>query len=339
MTLIETLIGRRVIKTALSVFFTALICQALNIPAVFAVMTAIVTVEPTAQDSFKKGLVRLPASAIGSFYAATFFHFFHISPLSYALAALFTIVTCYRLKLFDGLLVATLTSVAMVYVIDGRPIDAFFVRLLTTTIGLSVSTIVNFIILPPNYLKQITSEMDDVLYLAGIDLGYFAVSLQKRELDLIQAQTRKVFDTFQARLLKVEQLILNQQKESVYHNALYKQKTNIDLELKQLQLVKLMHYHIGNLTMPLHTDIEWSDDTLLDVVTIVNDLSGYLKKPMNCDSDTLKQHLYTLNHTFSQSAKREATLTDYLHAETVILYELIQLTELMTCYHELESAN
>lgn len=309
MTLIETLIGRRVIKTALSVFFTALICQTLNIPAVFAVMTAIVTVEPTAQDSFKKGLVRFPASAIGSLYAATFFHFFHISPLSYALAALFTIVTCYRLKLFDGLLVATLTSVAMVYVIDGRPIDAFFVRLLTTTIGLSVSTLVNFIILPPNYLKQITSEMDDVLYLAGIDLGYFAVSLRKRELDLIQAQTRKVFDTFQARLLKVEQLILNQQKESVYHNALYKQKTNI----------------------------EWSEETHQDVVTIVDDLSSYLKQPKLCDKGRLNQHLHTLNQTFSQSAKREVTLTDYLHAETVILYELIQLTELMRFYQKLEA--
>ncbi|GEM04754.1 UPF0421 protein [Halolactibacillus miurensis] len=338
MQLLKTFFGRRILKTSVAVFITAFICQWLNIPAVFAVMTAIVTIEPTVQDSIKKGLVRFPASAIGSFYAASFFYLFQISPLSYALASLFTIVTCYKLKLFDGLLVATLTSVAMVYVIEGSPVDAFFVRLLTTTIGLSVSTLVNFIVLPPNYLKQINTTMDEVLKLASVDLAVFANSLRHHELDDIQAQSKKVFDTFQERLLKVESLILDQQKESRYHTQLYKKKANIDIELKQLHMVKLMHYHIGNLTMPLHTEVEWDEPTHQTVTQIVDELSAVLHDPDHFDLNQLEQHLKTLNHTFSQSAKREVTLVDYLHAETVVLYELIQLTELMVYYFTLEES-
>lgn len=338
MQLLRTFMGRRILKTGLAVFLTALVCQWLNIPAVFAVMTAIVTVEPTVQDSIKKGLVRFPASAIGSFYAASLFYFFHVSPLTYALAALLTIVTCQKLKLYDGLLVATLTSVAMVYVIEGSPVDDFVVRLLTTTIGLTVSTLVNFIVLPPNYLKQITSTMDECLKLASEDLVVFSKSLKEDNLDLIQERSKKVFDTFQERLLKVEELILNQQKESRYHTELYKKKANIDIELKQLRMVKLMHYHIGNLTMPLHTKIEWDEATHKHIIMIIDELSTVLNNPDDFDLERLESHLKTLNITFSQCAEREINLVDYLHAETVIIYELIQLTELMVYYFTLEKS-
>lgn len=56
--------GPRTLKTAFAVFLSAMICKALGFPVVFAVITAIVTLEPTASDSIKKGMVRFPASAI-----------------------------------------------------------------------------------------------------------------------------------------------------------------------------------------------------------------------------------------------------------------------------------
>ena len=64
--------GNRVIKTGVAVLLTAWICDLLEWPAVFAVITAIVTIEPTVSDSIKKGIVRFPVSAIDSAYAVTF---------------------------------------------------------------------------------------------------------------------------------------------------------------------------------------------------------------------------------------------------------------------------
>ena len=151
------LIGGRVIKTGIAVFLTVLVCDWVNIPTIFAVITAIVTIEPTATDSIKKGLVRFPASTIGSAYAMTFTFLFGHQAISFALAAMFTIVTCQKLKLHAGTLVATLTAVAMIPVTADHYFLAFIVRLVTTSTGIIVSTLVNFFILPPNYTKTIVN--------------------------------------------------------------------------------------------------------------------------------------------------------------------------------------
>src|SRR5690625_7424333 len=127
-------LGVRVIKTGVAIFFTALICQLLGWPPVFAVITAIVTLEPTVSDSIKKGLIRFPASAIGSAYAVLFIALFGNSPITYTLAAVVTIVTSYKLKLHAGLLVATITTVAMIEdVYDNYFLSCLF-RLGTTSL-------------------------------------------------------------------------------------------------------------------------------------------------------------------------------------------------------------
>src|SRR5699024_1319282 len=83
-------LGVRTIKTGVAIFLTALICQLLGLPPVFAVITAIVTLEPTVSDSLKKGLVRFPASAIGSAYAVLFIAFFGNYPITYHLFDFFS---------------------------------------------------------------------------------------------------------------------------------------------------------------------------------------------------------------------------------------------------------
>ena len=44
----KKIIGARTIKTGLATFLTALFCLALNLNPIFAILTAIVTIEPTA---------------------------------------------------------------------------------------------------------------------------------------------------------------------------------------------------------------------------------------------------------------------------------------------------
>src|SRR5690625_3565255 len=155
-------IGSRVVKTAIAIFITAWICEQLNWPPVFAVITAIVTIEPTVSDSIKKGIVRFPASAIGSAYAVIFISLFGNSPITYTLAAVLTIATCFRLNLHAGLLVATLTSVAMIEVIHDHFFISFLIRLGTTTVGLVISTVVNMFVLPPDYREDISTNIEKI---------------------------------------------------------------------------------------------------------------------------------------------------------------------------------
>lgn len=159
--------GSRILKTGIAIFLTAIICEWFNWPPVFAVITAIVTIEPTVSDSIKKGIIRFPASAIGSAYAVLFIALFGNSPITYTLAAVFTILTCYKLKLHAGLLVATLTAVAMVEVIHSNYLISFFIRLGTTTIGLLVSTAVNMIVFRPDYRNDISESIQSIGSRAG----------------------------------------------------------------------------------------------------------------------------------------------------------------------------
>ena len=132
-------------------FLTVLVCEFFNIPTIFAVITAI----DQATDGF-------PASTIGSAYAMTFTFFLGHQALSYALAAMFTIVTCQKLRLHAGTLVATLTAVAMIPITADHYFTAFLIRLATTSTGIIVSTLVNFFILPPHYVKTISGCTEEL---------------------------------------------------------------------------------------------------------------------------------------------------------------------------------
>lgn len=50
------IIGARTIKTGLATFLTAFFCMALNLNPIYATLTAIVTIEPTAKASLKKAI-------------------------------------------------------------------------------------------------------------------------------------------------------------------------------------------------------------------------------------------------------------------------------------------
>ena len=154
------IIGARTIKTGLATFFTSLFCMLLNLTPIFAILTAIVTIEPTAKASLKKGYKRLPATVIGALFAVVFTYVFgDQSPLSYALSATFTILICTKLNLQVGTTVAVLTSVAMIPGIHEAYVFNFFSRLLTALIGLVTAGLVNFIILPPKYYHQLEDQL------------------------------------------------------------------------------------------------------------------------------------------------------------------------------------
>lgn len=156
------LVGERVIKTGVAVFVTAVICQMLQLSIVYAVITAIVTIEPTASDSIKKGIIRFPASVIGASYALGFTYWLGHGAISYTLAATLTIFTCNKLRLEAGTLVATLTAVAMIPSIHDQFLLSFVERLGTTSIALIVSTLVNILILPPKFATMISKSINEL---------------------------------------------------------------------------------------------------------------------------------------------------------------------------------
>ncbi|TFB24258.1 aromatic acid exporter family protein [Filobacillus milosensis] len=332
----KKIVGSRVIKTGLAIFITALICEWLGWPPVFAVITAIVTIEPTVSQSIKKGIVRFPASAIGSFFAVLFISFFGHSAITYALAAVFTIITTYRLKLYSGLLVATLTSVAMIEVIHTNVIMSFFIRLGTTTIGLLVSTLVNMFVLPPDYKKDIKTKLNSIAERTGLAVEQIFHQYLINDLDKQTCQIN--LDELDQKVHKIESLIQFQKDESKYHPLTVTEQEEFEYTEKQLVRIKLIIYHMDNI---LNTPLTELSLTALEremILESVQELAYSMRQntPFDLESHRLKlkqlMELYWEDSDKLRQYRQEYTTT--FPAEIIVLYELVSIFYLVENYYK-----
>lgn len=313
--------GHRIIKTTLAVFFTAYICFLLHWPAVFAVITAIVTMEPTVSASIKKGIVRFPASAIGAFYAVSFVSLFGNSPTTYTLAASLTIITCFVLRLHTGLLVATLTAVAMVETIHTNFLLAFLIRLGTTTIGLVVATAVNFIIFPPNYTNVIQQHIKQIYTKMAETIRQFASSENKQ---LLQKNMKQI----QSKLQKANQFIQYQkdQEEYVLQALVMTNDEQIQEEDHYYRRLRLIYYHLSNITALNMDQMTFSEENKTIIQGALYQLADMLESDQPQQTDTYEMRLRELLDLFWNNSHPAFKETDtQLPHELTILYELVTI--------------
>lgn len=328
--------GSRIVKTGIAIFLTAVICEWFNWPPVFAVITAIVTIEPTVSDSIKKGIVRFPASAIGSAFAVFFITLFGNSPITYTLAAVTTILVCYRLNLHAGLLVATLTAVAMVEVIHSNYLISFFIRLGTTTIGLLVSTAVNMFVFPPNYRQEILDSIERIGERAAIMIEQaFQTILYDGEMDRQEVQV--VIQKMTTEIRKTETLIRFQRDEATLFPWGKNNKDALLMAEQQLLFLHNLDYHLGSLLdMPIHK-LSWTIKERTIIMQAVSELATDLQNPVTYDEEKHQQQLKKITKLFWKGTKNFTTTPDnhptHFPPEFIILYELVNIYNLVDQFY------
>jgi uncharacterized membrane protein YgaE (UPF0421/DUF939 family) len=333
----KKLVGRRIIKTGISVFITSFICLTLDLPAEFAVIAAIVTIEPTASDSIRKGFIRFPASAIGAGLAVIFVYLWGETPLTFTLAAVFTIFLCRKLKLEDGILVATLTAVAMVPDIQGVYLLTFVSRLGTTFIGITVSSLVNFFILPPKFTPLIKEKLDPNIHMVG------KILTNTIEIILGTSQTRAILpsdDYIKLRYSteKVSELLSFQEREWKYHKIKLSEYRNFKKLKKTNTIMQKVVLHLGNLQYVnepgYYTDFE--KNLIREVVISIQDI---LKNPTYSIQD---QHYFLVNeldNRLKYEANQIFSSDIYFHHFTpkrIVYFELLSIHD---CLEELQELN
>lgn len=324
--------GSRILKTGIAIFLTAVICEWFGWPPVFAVITAIVTIEPTVSDSIKKGLVRFPASAIGSAFAVLFITLFGNSPITYTLAAVSTILVCYRLNLHAGLLVATLTSVAMVEVIHDHVLISFFIRLGTTTIGLLVSTAVNMLVFPPNYSTDILKSIHSISARAGSLLEHtFRTILFGGDANL--QEDKKIVKQLTTEIQKTEKLVHYQRDEASLYPWVRNREAELRMAERQLLFLDNFEYHLNALLRVPLQDITWTAAERDIIMHAVTALADDLQHAIHYDHEKHQDQLKKITDLFWENSKR-VPANDALHPtlfppEFTILYELMTIYDLV----------
>ncbi|MGO4887949.1 FUSC family protein [Anaerobacillus sp. MEB173] len=320
----RNVIGRRVIKTGLAVLITAWICHFFQLPAMFAVITAIVTTEPTAADSLKKGVIRLPAAAIGAALALLFDFIIGPSALTYSLVAMITIVICHRLNFDNGTLVATLTAVAMIPgTSDGFMVE-FITRLSGTSIGIIVSTLVNFLVLPPKFAPIIYYKVDH-LYDKTAETLENHISF--RDLDHFDEQLLHYRELSQE-IDKTFQLSIFQEEEWKYRRHNQHEKRSFEFIQKKLNHLQKVIFHLGKLCYLQLPNQNFSDYEKQVLSKVIQSISAILQDPLHQIQPEHHKIMEQFYETFtSKSTFSPKSFSVNPHA--VVLYELLSLNEII----------
>ena len=309
---IRKVFGPRMIKTALSTFLTALICILLNLPPIFAVITAIVTIEPTAQASIKKAFVRFPASIIGAFLAVVSLYLIGENAFTYAISATLTIFVTYRLKLYDGMLVAAITSVAMIPSVEDAYVYNFVSRLATTTIGLGTSTLINYFVLPPKYTPQIKLQVAKAKKDTEALFRDRLKEIARERYTSVKIERK--YSAIQKQLNASEKLIQYQQQEYRYHKSKRTELRELHQIEHDLQYEKMLLTRIGNLIYLPDTDSIQLDDEEKEILL---SFSEQLK-----DGHFHSEGLSLLNEKINITEIHQSDFKVHLLHEIIIIIEM-----------------
>ncbi|SDJ04452.1 FUSC family protein [Salimicrobium halophilum] len=332
------LFGGRTIKTGISVFLTALICSFFNLPVIFAVITAVVTIEHTAVASIRKAAVRFPASALGALIAVSMYSLFGKGALTFGLAAMLTIGLCHKLKLDDGIVVATITAIAMIPDFQGNEIVSFVTRLGTTSIGIVVSTLVNFFLLPPNYTPMILQNLHTMNHTASQLLRRIMMNVTG-EAKHKNSSIRRLHRQLTSRLERTEILLRFQREEWKYHRHSRK-------DLKQLVYVKehlsLMHqlvHHLGNMAFACETSPAFSETEK----ELLKDLGPKFEKALTAERHEISEEHFKLVENLDrlfwkwreEHLEKNDGFRHHFATEVVLVYELLSFHDVLEEMYQL----
>jgi uncharacterized membrane protein YgaE (UPF0421/DUF939 family) len=321
-------IGGRIFKTGLSALLTAQICILLEWPPLFAVLTAIVSIEPTAYDSIKKGIIRFPAAAIGAAFAMSFEFIWGQSAITYSLSATLTLLVCKKLHLDAGMLVATLTAVAMIPETNGQYLDSFFVRLGTTITGIAVSTMINFILIPPKFQPMILKSVEN-LYIAAGDLFFDIMN----QVDMKNKNVGLRFKKINKDLERALELTLYQRDEWKYRKHGIKAIRAQILFQKQLAYFQKILFHLANLQhVVIHE--KQSQETLTMIKSLTDEMKEILSDPyheMSTDYfDMIQQANIHFNKIRDQDINSNGSrYHHHFSDEMVLCYEVLAIHDVL----------
>ncbi|HZG70111.1 MAG TPA: aromatic acid exporter family protein, partial [Chondromyces sp.] len=292
-----------------------------------------------AANSIKKAFIRFPASAIGAGFSVLFTFSLGDVPLTYALVSLSTIIACYKLKLHDGTLVATLTGVAMISTVHDYYLSSFFVRLGTTGIGLIVSSLVNLLVMPPNYSKTITNSIHtlfmkagDILIKSGIEV--FSDSLSDKEL-------RQEFQRLNKDIERTEVFFHYQKAEWKFHRFNRKDAREFHYEYKKFNILRQITFHIGNLIYLPSSHFHLEQQKKEIIVSILQSLRATFHSKNFVISEEHHQNIreltkwFSTHKSFMNTDEQRTDQQHYLLPETIVLYEVLSIHDLTEELHHI----
>ncbi|MCE5199527.1 MAG: aromatic acid exporter family protein [Armatimonadota bacterium] len=164
-------IGGRVLKTGAAVAASLAVCKAMGIPEpVFAGVAAVICIQPTVLQSYKKGVQRLQATIIGALVGLGMISLASLSPIPSIrpIAAGIAVITamwlCLALRWQDAVVLsATTVVVTMIHGEMGENVLVYAAeRTLVTAVGVIMASLVNAIVIWPRVEDRFPKRLPQI---------------------------------------------------------------------------------------------------------------------------------------------------------------------------------
>src|SRR5690625_60196 len=158
-------IGPRMMKTGLAVALTILITATLGLNlAVVAVITAVVTMQPSIMRSISYIKEVALSTLIGVTFALVGAYTFGLHPVSIGITVILAIAVNIKLGWLKTVNITILTiAIIMLSGDEGIHLTYLFDRLSLIFIGISSAFLINALVLPPNHKKILYEMIKDAL--------------------------------------------------------------------------------------------------------------------------------------------------------------------------------
>ncbi|KAB3530306.1 aromatic acid exporter family protein [Alkaliphilus pronyensis] len=265
-------IGLRTIKTGIAVSTTMLVTDFLNIEyPFFALIAALIAMQPTVSDSWHSGINRIIGTFIGAFVGLLFGFIAPINFLLVGLGLILLIYTMNRLGWTDSINIAGVVFLAIILNDEGVHIIYAVNRLIDTFIGISIALGVNYLIFPPTYDKKAISVINNVSSQVWLCIDK-AVDMLTNEENYLE-EIANIINEIEVELSESDkflQLQLKEEKVKVY--GVYNSK---EMQIR-LNLVKETLQHLHNLYGALEKGVK--KEVLEIIIEDINILKDSMKK-------------------------------------------------------------
>ncbi|RKD26792.1 hypothetical protein BEP19_16480 [Ammoniphilus oxalaticus] len=168
------MLGRRTIKTAVSVMVSLFVATLLGLePAVFAAVAAAISIQPTNERSLRYAVEQIQANIVGAVVAISVALLFdvHFYTVSLAIITVITLTNLFKWKESIPLAIVT-----VIFIMEA-PTDNFLFysgnRFMITFVGVVISGLINIVLLPPKYVTHLRRNYEQALKILIVYYSYW----------------------------------------------------------------------------------------------------------------------------------------------------------------------
>ena len=169
-------IGMRTIKTAIAVSLTIFLSQIFNLKSpFFAGIAAIIAMQSSVSESFYMGKNRMYSTILGASIGLLFSLIAPENPFFIGIGIIIIIYTCNLFKLKKPISLSTIVFLSIILNYEeGSRISYALHRTLDTFFGLTIGTLINYFIFPPNMKEELIESIEN-MYLEFRDILEYIV--------------------------------------------------------------------------------------------------------------------------------------------------------------------